>query len=96
MKKLGLAVLGLCVLGLAIPSAQAKGGKNKSRSVDVFAKYDTNADGRLDDTEKEAMKKALDNDYSLKMYDTNKDGKLSDEEIAVIRPEAKAKKRKNK
>lgn len=95
MKKVWLAVLGLCVLGLTIPSAQAGKGNKRSQHVDVFAKYDTNADGKLDDAEKEAMKKALDSDYSLKIYDTNKDGKLSDEEIAVIRPE-KAKKRKNK
>lgn len=95
MKKLWLAVLGLCVLGLAIPTAQAAKGNKRSQNVDVFAKYDANGDGKLDDAEKEAMKKALDSDYSLKMYDTNKDGKLSDEEIAVIRP-AKAKKRKNK
>ncbi len=100
MKKLWILAVSVCVLGLVIPSVQAaKGGKKnkKSQTTDVFTKYDTNGNGVLDDSEKEAIKKAVETDWSLKAYDTNGDGKLSDDEIAAIKkPEAKGKKGRKK
>lgn len=95
MKKLWIVALGLCVLALATP-AQA-GKKNKGGSTagpDVFARYDTNGNGVLDDSEKEAIKKAFATDPDLKKYDTDGDGKLSDNELAAIQPSAPAKKKK--
>ncbi len=100
MKKVWILAVSACVLGLAIPSVQAaKSAKRskKNQTTDVFSKYDTNKNGVLDDSEKEAIKKAVETDWSLKAYDTNGDGKLSDDEIAAIKPQAaKGKKGKRK
>ena len=90
MKKVYLVALGLCVLGMAAPVATfAKGKKNKdvaSVPSDIYAKYDINADGKLDDTEKAALRKdfAANPTDALKACDLNSDGKLSDDEINAI------------
>jgi len=95
MKKIWIVALGLCVLALAAPSAHAKkGNKGGSSQPDVFARYDTNGNGVLDDSEKEAIKKAFATDPDLKKFDTNGDGKLDDTELAAIQPQAPAKKKK--
>jgi hypothetical protein len=93
MNKSWMIVLGLCTIGIMAPASFAK--KDKS-GVDVFAKYDKNGDGKLDDAEKAAIKEAFANDPDLKKYDLNGDGKLDDNEIAAIQPAKKKKKDKNK
>jgi len=99
MKKLALIVASLCVLGLLAPCAFAakgnkekKGGKKKGAQTvqsDCYAKYDKNYNGVLDTDEKEAIRKDLGSNPSLKAFDTNNDGKLSDDEISAI-PATKA------
>ena len=91
MKKVYLAVIGLCVCGMIAPVATyAKGKKNKapapSVQSEVYAHFDANADTKLDDAEKDVIRKeyAKDANGSLKAYDLNTDGKLSDEEISAI------------
>jgi len=74
--------------------AKDKGKKNKG--TDVFAKYDKNANGKLDPDEVEAVKKAFATDPDLKQYDTNNDGKLDDNEVAAIKPAEHKKKKKDK
>ena len=108
MKKWHLIVGALCVMGLVAPtpSLAGKGGKNKGAAPsvpsEVYAKYDKNCDGRLDDGEKAAVKKDFEKEKEgpLKAFDANNDGKLSDEEIIAI-PATKpgdppVKKKKNK
>lgn len=99
MKKLALLAVGICCLGILTPGSAlaAKGDKKKDKkNVDVFAKYDKNSNGVLDDEEKAAVKKAFDKDAALKVYDTNNDGKLDDAEVSAIKAAAKKKKKKDK
>ncbi|MCX7009593.1 MAG: hypothetical protein NTY53_20510 [Kiritimatiellaeota bacterium] len=107
MKKLTMVVLGICAVTLLTPATFAKGKKGGDAPAtvpsDVYAKYDANHNGLLDDVEKAAIRKdfAADaNDPLLKPLDTNNDGKLSDEEIAAIpatkAADAPAKKKKKK
>jgi hypothetical protein len=86
------------MLSLAVGMPAFAGKKNKNKGgTDVFAKYDKNANGKLDPDEVEAVKKAFATDPDLKQYDTNSDGKLDDNEIAAIKPaEHKKKKKKDK
>jgi len=98
MKNIWIVAVAVCVLGLVTSAQAAKGGKkNKNATTeDVFKKYDANGDGKLDDSEKAAIKSAFDTDYSLRKYDTNGDSKLDDNEIAGIQPQASSEKKKGK
>ena len=59
----------------------------------LLEKFDTDKDGQLNDTEKEAMKDGMKkrlhkremNNNMLEKFDTDKDGKLSDEEKKALR-----------
>jgi hypothetical protein len=90
----------LLTLAINAPCAFAKKGKGgaaASGGVDVFSRYDKNANGVLDDDEKKAIKAALATDPDLKKFDTNSDGKLDENEVAAIKPagnDAKKKKKK--
>ncbi|HEY6168635.1 MAG TPA: hypothetical protein VI454_11385 [Verrucomicrobiae bacterium] len=96
MKKLIVLSSVLCTLGIAAPSAHAAKVKKNKGGEDVFAQFDKNSDGKLDDKEKEAVQKAFkDGNEAVKKYDFNGDGKLDDGELAAIQPAAK-KKKKNK
>jgi hypothetical protein len=97
MKKT-LIISALLALAIATPSAFAKKpkGEKKSATPDTFAKYDTNANGVLEDSEKDAVKKAFDTDSGLKKYDTNGDSKLEDNEVSAIKPADSGKKKKKK
>ena len=65
--------------------------QNGSGKAELLQKYDTNKDGKLDDTERAAMKadfaakRAERKAAMLAKYDTNKDGKLDASERAVMR-----------
>jgi hypothetical protein len=83
------------MLMLAVGTPAFAGKKDKNKGPDVFARYDTNGNGKLDPDEIEAIKKAFDTDPDLKKYDTNGDGKLDDNEIAAIKPADHKKKKKN-
>ncbi len=96
MKKLLVLTFGLCALSLAVPTAlAAKAKKKKGAEQDVFAHFDKNHNGVLDEDEKEAVRKAFkEGNDAVKKYDFNGDGKLDDGELAAIQPAAKKKKNK--
>ena len=103
MKTRHLILAGLSLLALALPpAALAKKNKNKETvnpAAAVMAKYDKNGNGKLEDTEKEAIRAALASDPDLKQFDKNSDGKLDDGELdAIVKAAAEtpAKKKKKK
>jgi len=93
MKKLTLLSLvsGLfIVVGLNVNAAAkaARGGKIKAEVLD---KFDTNKDGKLDETERAAIEKDAD---IIKKYDKNGDGKLDATEKAGLAKDIQEKKAK--
>ena len=90
MKKLFVLTLGVCLRGLVSANAEdKKEGKGEKHEIPakVLEKYDKNKDGKLDDSEKEAMKQ--DRKEALKKFDKNGDGKLDDSEKAAAKEAAK-------
>jgi EF hand len=93
-KKLGLAAIlvGLCTAG-AISVASAHGDEDGpgGRRAEILQKFDANHDGKLDDSEKAAMREAMKAKFEarkqemLQRFDTNKDGKLDDAERAAMK-----------
>jgi EF-hand domain pair len=87
--KIALALCGSLAGGVAV----AGGFHGGAARGEILQKYDTNKDGKLDDTEKATMKA----DFQAKReqrkaemlakFDTNKDGKLDDTEKAAMRDE---------
>ncbi len=69
---------------------QAPDGKRKEMA-EMKKKFDVNGDGKLDDTERKAMREAMKNnpefqkmrEERMKKFDTNGDGKLDDTEKAA-------------
>jgi Ca2+-binding EF-hand superfamily protein len=81
MKKSLVVALTLCVAGLvAFADDEAKKEKKADKvRPRVLEKYDKNANGKLDDDEREAMRKerrAESTAAALKKFDKNGDGKL--------------------
>ena len=69
----------------ATPTPTSAGGKGGGQFREkLLEKFDTNHDGKLDDTEKAAMKEAL-KAKILAKFDTNHDGKLDDTEKAAMK-----------
>ena len=95
MKKTLIVTLSLCVLGLVVANP-AYAGKHKkkdkadapaSSSSAILAQFDTDKDGKLNDSETDALKKDFEANKTeiLKQYDANSDGKLDDTEIATLK-----------
>ena len=82
MKKLLVIALGLALTGVFV---QADDGDKKPAKPaagprgEALKKYDKNGDGKLDETERAAMKKDREAEM-LKKFDKNGDGKLDDAE----------------
>jgi Ca2+-binding EF-hand superfamily protein len=92
MKKLLVIALTLSVSGFV--ALAADGDKKEKRAADnprvkTLEKYDKNSNGKLDEDEREAMRKDRQAE-ALKKYDKNGDGKLD----ASEREAAKADRRK--
>lgn len=90
MKKILAVVLGLSLLGV-VQSNAADAAKRERRnrvSDEVLKKYDKNGDGKLDESERQAMREDLKKDR-LKKYDKNGDGKLDEQERAAMREDLK-------
>lgn len=86
-----MIALTLCVTGLVALAAE---GDKKKKPADnpgtkALQKYDKNSNGKIDDDEREAMRKDRQAE-ALKKYDKNNDGKLD----AAEREAAKADRRK--
>ena len=86
--KIAIVLVGSLLVGGV---AAAQGLHDHGRGKVMIEKFDTNKDGKLDATEKAAMKTAFEakraemkKDMLLK-FDTNKDGKIDDGERAVAR-----------
>ena len=95
MKKSLVIALTLCLAGLVASAADAEKKDKKTDKVraKVLEKYDKNANGKLDDDERQAMRKerrAENAAAALKKFDKNGDGKLD----ASEREAAKAERRK--
>jgi hypothetical protein len=93
MKKVLVMVLGLSLTALVALAADDEkkpdGTKPPERPVAprLLQQYDKNHDGKLDDSEKEAMRKdqeAKRKEFIAK-YDKNGDGKLDESELAAAR-----------
>jgi Ca2+-binding EF-hand superfamily protein len=89
--KIALALCAsLAAGGVAAADGFHGGGAQRT---EILQKYDTNKDGKLDDTEKAAMKADFQAKHAQKKaemlakFDTNKDGKLDDTEKAAMRDE---------
>jgi hypothetical protein len=97
--KLALALSASLVAGVAgfaaantgsSAAADANGGAWKAK---MLQKYDTNGDGKLDDTERAAMradrqaKREARKEKMLQKFDTNGDGKLEPSERAAMQEE---------
>ena len=97
MKRL-LLVLAASSLLLAPASYAAKGDKKKGNTAnaELLKKYDTNANGKIDGAELEAVRKdfAGSPDLNLKALDKDSDSKLSDTEIEALNGEAPKKRKK--
>jgi hypothetical protein len=87
-----MITLGLCLAGAWSYAAEGEKGDKKETTPPVrprsklMEKYDKNNDGKLDEAEREAIKKDREAEM-VKKYDKNGDGKLDDTEKAAIREE---------
>lgn len=94
MKKIALFSLVsalLLVVGLNTNAADKAGKAPRKIKAEVLDKFDTNKDGKLDDTEKAAIEKDAD---MIKKYDKNGDGKLDATEKAALAKDIQEKKTK--
>lgn len=88
LTKLKVALILSASLVGGVAAAHGFSGGDKAA---MLQKYDTNGDGKLDDTERAAMKadfaakRAEKKAQMLAKYDTNKNGKLDPAERAVMR-----------
>jgi Ca2+-binding EF-hand superfamily protein len=103
MKTLGfilrIALGSLALLFTAtMATAEESAGKERKPSKETLAKYDTNKDGALDDTEMAAWKADIaakakaTKEENLAKYDANKDGKLDETEKAARKADEDAEK----
>lgn len=87
--KIALALTGTLAGGVAL----ADGFHGGAPRAEILQKFDTNKDGKLDDSEKAALKAEFQAKREqrkaemLAKFDTNKDGKLDDAEKAAMRDE---------
>jgi hypothetical protein len=78
------------VSAVAVPGKKAAraGGKNgggTNPALRSLRKFDSNQDGQLDSTEKDALRSAFKSgDAALKTFDTNGDGDLDENEVAAL------------
>jgi Ca2+-binding EF-hand superfamily protein len=86
------ALVGSLGLGGAVALAQGDdSGAREGMRAKMLEKYDTNHDGKLDDTERAAMradfqaKRSERRQEMLARFDTNKDGKLDENERKVMK-----------
>jgi hypothetical protein len=86
--KIAIALVGSLLVGGVAAAQGFNGGHGRGQMIE---KFDTNKDGKLDATEKTAMKTAFDAKRAemkknmLTKFDSNKDGKIDDSERAAAR-----------
>jgi len=96
MKRI-LTILTIAALGVAFTApAEAGKGKKKKGGSEALTKYDTDANGKIDGKEVDAVRAAFTaKEAAAVALDSNSDGVLSDEEIAAAGGKQR-KKKKNK
>jgi Ca2+-binding EF-hand superfamily protein len=83
MKRTLVILLTICMSGLVAFAADTDKKEKRSRKT-LLEKYDTNKDGKLDKSERQAMHKDRQAE-ALKKYDKNGDGKLDESERKAAR-----------
>ena len=98
MKRVFAIALGLGLGGFYLQAADnpKPQGDTKGQTIPIrkgWEKYDKNGDGKLDESERDAMKETLAKDREARRkefiakYDKNKDGKLDGDELKAYREE---------
>ena len=86
MNKALLITLAICAAGLAVQAAEGEKKPEAPKRENIIEKYDLNKDGKLDETEREALRKDRTAER-VKRFDKNGDGKLDQQEEAAARAE---------
>jgi hypothetical protein len=87
MKKTLVIALSLCLAGVAFAAdGEKKAEKRENPRDKTLEKYDKNKDGKLDQSEREALRKDREAEI-VKKHDKNGDGKLDDSEREAARAE---------
>lgn len=86
MNKTVLIALAICVSGLVTQAAEGEKKPETPRRNSIMEKYDKNKDGKLDEEEREAVRKDRQAER-IKRFDKNGDGKLDEQEEAAARKE---------
>lgn len=94
MKKTLVMALALCVTGLAAQAADGEKKPEAPRRGSLLEKYDKNKNGKLDEDEREAIRKDREADR-IKHFDKNGDGKLDEQEEAAARAELRKRRGEN-
>ncbi len=86
-----VALIGTCSFASAADKPKRPDGPGTGHEVppEVLKKFDTNGDGKLDETERKAMYVAIKAEM-LKKFDTNGDGKLDEAERQAMQTEIEA------
>lgn len=93
MKKTLLFALTISVTGLVAPAAEGE-RKPEARRSSILEKYDKNKDGKLDQEERDALRKDREAER-VKRYDKNGDGKLDEQEEQAARNEVRKRRGEN-
>lgn len=94
LTRAGLLAVALCLVSASALRAEgsATPDHKPEKALSAAQKaFDKDGDGKLNDEEKAAWKKAM-----LEKYDTNKDGKLDDAEKAAMKADMKGDHKKDK
>ena len=87
-KSMAVVVLGsLSLAGASLAMGPGKG--HLMRNPELILKFDANKNGKLEDSEREALRAELKKlrEEKLAKFDTNKDGKLDEAERKALREE---------
>lgn len=94
MQKSLLITLAICVSGWVAQAAEGEKKPEAPRRNSILEKYDKNKDGKLDESEREALRKDRESER-IKRFDKNGDGKLDEQEEQAARNEFRKRRGEN-
>lgn len=94
MKKTLILALAILISGLAGLAAENENKPAAPRRENLLEKYDKNKNGKLDQDEREALRKDREAER-IKRYDKNGDGKLDEKERESARSEFRQRRTEN-